>query len=99
MLVNFLGFAPKLQETLQTPRWLADLLECSRSLKGPCHSDHMLVCKHGDMKPSLADQQLHSWDILGHPKSSRDTETLMQEQGKDQNGKEDIWHNSSDANG
>lgn len=51
------------------------------------------------MKPSLADQQLRTSDILGHPKSSRDIETLMQEQWKDQNGKEDIWHNSSDANG
>ena len=61
----------------------------------------MLVClpKHGDMKPSLAAQQLHMCDMLGHPKSGRDTETLMQEQVKDQNGKEDIWHKSSNANG
>lgn len=83
-------------------RRLADPLECSASLKGSCHSDHMLVSlpKHEDMKPFHTVQQLHKSDIRDTQTAAEtDTETPMQEQGKDQNGNEDIWWNSSDANG
>lgn len=90
MLVSFLKFAPKLQEILQTPRRLAG------PLKGPCHSDRMLVHlpKHGDRKPSYTSytvQQLHTSDILDTQRAAEThTDTPMQEQGEDQNGNEDI---------
>lgn len=69
------------------------------SLHGPCHSDHMLVRlpKPGHRTQSNNCTRLTFWD--SQRAAETDTETPMQEQGKDQNGNGDIWHNSSDANG
>ena len=69
------------------------------SLHGPCHSDHMLVRlpKPGHRTQSNSCIRLIFWD--SQRAAETDTETPMQEQGKDQNGNGDIWHNSSDANG
>lgn len=83
MLADFLEFAPKLQEILQTPGQPADSLECSGSLEGPCHSDHVLVRlpKPGHMTQSNSCIRLTFWD--SQRAAETDTETPMQKQGKD----------------
>lgn len=78
MLVGFPEFGPKLQELLLTLRGLAGSPECLGPLKGPCHSDYMLVRipKHEKMEPAHTVQQLHKSDILRDTKSSRDIQKL-----------------------
>lgn len=102
MLVRFLEFAPKFQEALLTPGRLADPRECSATLKGSSHSHHMPVslCNHTWGHESFPQSNSCISVTFGTPEEQqRDTEKLMQEQGKDQNGNEDIWPNSPNANG